>query len=168
MTMLALLAALLFQASPQTAAPGIASELRAGMHLVYGSAGQTQPPWVVESVQTAAPLKEGADCARVSIRRQPTPAPVDDARLCVEAGVVYALNPKTNAWQPQRPIGPNMSLVLPGANGGSVRYETGSAGQASIGPLRLQFVDTVVTTLDASGGWRTQQVFELTEVRFPQ
>ena len=121
------------------------------MQLVYGSQGQSQPPWIVEAVQAAAPLKEGADCARVSIRRQPTPAPPDDARLCVEAGVLHALDPKTNDWQPQRPIGPNMSLVLARASGGSVRYETGSTAQATIGSLRLHVVETVVTTLDASG-----------------
>ena len=197
--MLALLAALLLQASTQTQAPRIGADLRTGMQLVYGSEGQTQPPWVVESVQAGAPLKDGADCARVSIRRAPAPATADDARLCVEAGVVHAFNAKTNAWQPQRPIGPNMKLVLPRADGGSVRYETGAAGQATVGPLRLQVVDTVVTTLDASGvvvrrlreryavslttalggtfevpdagtasGWRTQQVFELKEVRLPQ
>ncbi len=150
MTLLALLAALL-QASPPSPAPRIASDLRVGMQLVYGSQGQSQPPWIVEAVQAAAPLKVGADCARVSIRRQPAPAPPDDARLCVEAGVLHAMDPKTNNWQPQRPIGPNMSLVLARGNAGSVRYETGSTAQATIGSLRLHVVETVVTTLDASG-----------------
>ena len=138
------------------------------MQFVYGSDTGLQPLWLVEAVEAAAPLKGAADCARVSIRRQPAVAP-SEVRLCVEAG------------------------------SGSVRYETGAESQTTVGSLNVQVVDTVVTTLDASGapvrrlrelyavslttalggtfevpdpaapgGWRTQQVFELKEVRLPQ
>jgi hypothetical protein len=194
--MLGLLAAVLFQALPLPATPRIASDLRAGMQLVYSSGDQLQAPWVVEAVDAPAPLKPGADCARVSIRRQPS-APAAETRLCVEGGMVHGFDAAKNTWVAQRPVGPNMRLEIPGTTG-SVRYETGAVADAVVGALRLRAVETTVSTLDASGaiirrlreryavslttavggtfevpdaaapgGWRPQQVFELREIRLP-
>ena len=49
----------------------LAADLRPGMELIYASAGRDQAPWVVEVLERGLPLKDGADCARLGIRRQP-------------------------------------------------------------------------------------------------
>jgi hypothetical protein len=131
--------------------PRLASDLRLGMRLVYASEGRDRPAWVVELVETGAPLKEGADCARVKIRRQAGEAAVPEERLCIENGMLYAWNAREGSWLAQRPVGPHMELTIPRANGDSVRYVTGDMEEHVIGQHRFRVVGTVMTTTDAAG-----------------
>ena len=55
------------------------------MELIYASAGRDQAPWVVEVLERGLPLKDGADCARLGIRRQPGRTEADESRLCLDA-----------------------------------------------------------------------------------
>ena len=173
----------------------LASDLRPGMQLVYGSEGRDQAPWVVEQIEPAAPLKDGADCARLRIRRQPH-QPGAEERLCVEGDTLYAWHAERSAWLPQRPVGPHMTLTLPRANGDTVRYATGDITDQTIARFHLRVVETTVTTSDAAGqpkrrlteryaitlgtatggrfevpdpatpgAWRTEQIFELRDIR---
>jgi hypothetical protein len=172
-------------------------DLRAGMLLVYSSDGNAQPPWAVESVVAGAPLKPGADCARVRIRRQPAQIP-EESRLCVETGMLHGWDATRNAWLPQRPVGPGMELTINRPNGDVIRYVTGNEREETVGAIRLRVLETTVITSDSAGrplrrlreryaltlttatggrfevpdpnapdGWRTQQAFELTEIRLP-
>jgi hypothetical protein len=190
------LALLLAPLALAAGAPRLASNLRPGMQLVYASEGRDQPPWVVELVEAGAPLKEGADCARVKIRRQANEAAVPEERLCIEHDMLYVWNAKEGSWLAQRPVGPHMELTIPRANGDSVRYVTGDVEEHAIGQHRLRVVGTVVTTTNAAGqpkrrltegyavglgtaiggrfevpdpqtpgAWRTEQLFELREIR---
>ena len=180
-------------AAPQN----LAADLRAGMTLQYTSDGRDQPPWSIESVETAVPLNSSADCARVGIRRQPDGA-VDESRLCVEGGMVVAWDDKQRAFVPQRPAGPGLQLTQRRANGDTVTYATGATHEEIVSGVRLQVIETTVTTANASGqnirrlreryaitlttatggvfevpdpaaasGWRAQQVFELRDIRQP-
>ena len=150
--MMLALFALILQVVVPVAAPKIASDLRAGMLLVYASEGRDQPPWSVDQVDAGLALKDRADCARVRIRRQPPPAPdPEEVRLCVENGVQSGWNAAQSAWLPQRPIGPDMTLDLPRPSGEVVRYATGKVTVEVIGTRRIQVVETTVTTVDASG-----------------
>jgi len=120
------------------------------MVLIYASEGQDQPPWSIDLVEAGVLLKDNADCARTRLRRRPG-GPLEDSRLCVEHNVLYSWDPDRSAWLPQRPVGAGMALVLPRANGGTVRYVTGSMNTEVIGGRRLQVLETTVTTMDASG-----------------
>lgn len=193
--MIAIVVALFFSAVIPAETPKLASDLRAGMVLVYASGGQDQPAWSIDLVEAGAPLKDHADCARTRLNRRPG-GPMEENRLCVEHDMLYAWNEDRVAWLPQRPVGPGMELALPRADGGSVRYVTGSTSVEVIGGLRLQVLETTVTTMDASGravrrlreryaitlatatggrfevpdpddpnAWRLQQNFELREIR---
>lgn len=139
---------LLFQADAP-ASPG--SALRPGMTLVYESEGKPQPPWTVVAVTVDAPLKDGAACAIVQIRRGPAPADPPEVRLCLEGGVLLQWSDAQKLWQPQRPVAAGRKLTLPRSNGEAVVYETGMASQATISGVLVPVVLTTVTTLDASG-----------------
>jgi hypothetical protein len=191
-----IIAALAVQVIIPADMPTLASDLRQDMTLVYASGGQDQPAWLIVSVEVGAALKEHADCARLRIRRRPDEVEPADSRLCVERQILYGWDADRAAWLPQRPVGPNMDLTIPRANGRSEHYVTGSIGVDVIGARRLRVVDTTLTTMDAEGKavrrlreryalslatatggrfetpdperpgqWRTQQIFELREIR---
>jgi len=129
----------------------LAADLRPGMELIYASAGRDQAPWVVEVLERGLPLKDGADCARLGIRRQPGRTEADESRLCLGGSTLYAWDATARGWVPQRPVGPHMQLTLPRPNGDQVRYETGAVAEELIGALRIAVVATTVTTVDSSG-----------------
>jgi len=141
----AVLCAHAHQAEP----PG--SALANGMQLVYASGGADQPPWVVLSIERPAALGGRADCARIALRMAPPPASPDLRAWCVRDGVLSAFVDSTSTFRPLRPVGPRMSLDLPRAAGGLVRYETGDIEQATIGTFTFDVVPTTVTTIDADG-----------------
>jgi hypothetical protein len=176
--------------------PGIGSDLRAGMQLVYAADGRDQPAWTVDAVDRAAGLKENADCARVRIRRQAGQTEAPEERLCVERDTLHAWNAARSEWVAQRPVGEGMELSLARPNGDTVRYVTGAVSEEAIGSRRLRVLATTVTTIDSAGqpkrrlteryavtlttatggrfevpdassptGWRTEQAFELREIR---
>ena len=62
----------------------LAADLRSGMQLVYSSNGGDQAPWSIDAVETGLKLKGDADCASVSIRRQPDQLKGDESRLCLD------------------------------------------------------------------------------------
>ena len=142
---IAVLAALIGPVGPPVDTPRLAADLRAGMLLVYSSDGRAQAPWSVESVEAGAPLKPDADCARVRIRRQPTQTP-EEARLCVDQGMLHSWDGIRNAWVAQRPVGPGMELTINRPNGDVVRYVTANAAEDVIGAFRIRVVETTVTT----------------------
>ena len=136
----------LLQAAAATP-PG--SALRPGMALVYESEGKAQPAWMVIAVIANAPLKDGAACAVVQIRRSPAAAP--EVRLCIESGILLQWNDADKAWQAQRPVSGGRTLTLPRPNGETIVYETGEPSQVTIGDRVLPVIPTTVTTMDASG-----------------
>ena len=95
------------------------------------------------------PLKGGADCAIVQIRRGPAAAP--EVRLCVEGGILLQWSDAQKAWQPQRPVSAGRTLTLPRPNGETVVYETGESSSARVGDMEVPVILTTVTTMDASG-----------------
>ena len=130
--------------------PPPGSALRPGMALVYESDGKPQPPWAVLAVTVDAPLKDGAVCTIVQIRRAPA-SPAPEARLCVEGGTLLQWSDTQKVWQQQRPVAPGRTLTLKRPNGETVVYETGMASQVTVGAAIVPVVSTTVTTLDASG-----------------
>ena len=147
--MIGLLRAALIPAMLLAGDSRLASELRPGMQLVYASEGRDQVPWVVELTEPGAALKR-----RRRLRPLENP-PIDQAaaeeRLYVERDVLYAWSERSNDWVPQRPLGPHMELMLPRANGDTVRYATGEVSEQLIGRLLLKVIETIVTTTDAAG-----------------
>jgi hypothetical protein len=144
-----LLATLSSMVQPAPSAPG--SALRPGMSLVYQSDGKAQPPWTVEAVTIAAPLKEGASCSIVRLRRAPGPPEPADVRYCSEGGMLLVWSATQNAWTPQRPVSPGLTLTQPRPNGEVVAYVTGTVSDVSIGGITVSVIETTVTTQDATG-----------------
>jgi hypothetical protein len=103
----------------------LATDLRPGMELVYASNGVDQAPWSIDVVETGLRLKDGADCARVSIRRQAGQRQGDESRLCLDRSMLYGWDAAKSDWVAQRPVGPAMELTISRPNGDTVRYETG-------------------------------------------
>jgi len=132
-------------------AAGLASRLVPGTQLFYVSDGRAQPPWVVDSVQTGQPLKPGADCASLTLRRRPEDPKPERSRLCLASDTLYRWEKAAGAWVVFRPVGPDMAVTLVKANGDSVHYETGALGEDMVSGNAIGVVSTTVTTVDASG-----------------
>ena len=133
------------------AGPQPASQLQPGMVLIYESNGVAQPPWTVDSLRLGAPLLPGAECAVVHLRRRPDLDQAEETRLCVARDTLYRGEAGSGRWTISRPVGPGMVWVTGGANGDSVRYETGSAARETISGLSIPVVHTTVTTTDSLG-----------------
>jgi hypothetical protein len=133
----------------QTGPPG--SGLVNGTQLVYASGGTEQPPWVVESIERPATIGGQADCARIRLRMAPPPAAPEVRAWCLRDGVLSAFVDSTSTFRPLRPVGPGMTLDLPRAAGGLVRYETGDRERETIGTRTIDVIPTSVTTVDADG-----------------
>ena len=129
----------------------LASGLIDGMQLIYASDGRVQPPWVVDSVRTAQPLRPASQCAMVALRRRPSDPRPDRSKLCLAADTLYRWEAARNAWDPFRPVGPDMTLTLVRANGDTVRYETGALGEDMVSGQAVTVVSTTVTTVDRQG-----------------
>jgi hypothetical protein len=129
----------------------VASLLDEGMQLVYVSDGRTQAPWTVDSVRVGLPLRDGSDCATLSLRRGPQDPRPERSRLCLAADTLYRWDSKRNGWSVFRPVGPDMNLTVVRPNGDSVHYATGPLGEDVVSGTAVQVVSTTVTTVDAQG-----------------
>ena len=196
-----LVAALLVAAMPAAGllgarvTPRLASGLQAGMHLLYESEGEQQPPWIIDSVGRAT-LREGSECVVVHLRRRPDQSSPDEHRLCLAHDTLYRWEDKRADWSVMRPVGPRMSWTTRQGDGDVVRYETGETAEERISGRAIPVVRTTVTTSDstgrprrrlreryalslttatggtfeiadsgAAGEWRAQRSFELREIR---
>jgi len=128
-----------------------AADLRPGMQLVYSSNGADQPAWSVDSVDVDLTAMPNARCARFLLRRRPDQSRADESRLCVAGDTLYGWSARREAWVPQRPVGPGMSLTTRSPSGDTVRYSTGTKAQETISGYRLTLVETTVTTVDSLG-----------------
>ena len=135
----------------QESATPIGGDLRAGMELVYASNGRPQPPWSIDSALTGLVLDEYRGCARILLRRRPSPAPAEETRHCISGDTLFAWNAPDSAWRPQRPIRPGMSMSFSRTGGDTVRYETVQAGEEIISGRRIRVVETRITTVDSLG-----------------
>jgi hypothetical protein len=152
MKIIPLLAVPLALAAAPQAPVKVATQLSAGMQLVYVSDGRTQSPWVVDSVQVGQQLRPGADCASLQISRRPSDPRPDRSKLCLAGDTLYRWS--HSAWEVFRPVGPDMDLTLLKSNGDSVRYETEALGEDMISGTAVQVVSTTVTTVDGRGNPR--------------
>ena len=130
---------------------GLASRLTPGTQLFYVSDGREQPPWIVDSVQIGQPLKPGAECASLSLRRKPDDPKPERSRLCLASDTLYRWEKATGAWVISRPVGPDMAVTLVKTNGDSVRFETGARGEDMVSGNAIGVVSTTATTVDATG-----------------
>ena len=138
-------------AARQSAGDALASALRPGLRLVYASGATEQPAWTVDSVTHGVAVAQRQGCARIVLRTRPE-QPAPEVRLVCRGGdTLFAWNAAAGALRVQRPVGAGMSIALPQSNGGTVRYETGGAGDATVSGRPFRFVHTTVTTHDASG-----------------
>jgi hypothetical protein len=131
------------------AGPQPATQLEAGMLLVYESNGAAQPPWTVDSVHLGAPLLPGAECAVVHLRRRADRS--EENRHCVARDTLYRSDAAGGPWTISRPVGPGMVWSARQANGDSVRYETGTNATETVSGLAIPVVHTTVTTTDSLG-----------------
>ena len=138
-------------ATRQSGGDVLASGLRAGLRLVYASGATEQPAWTVDSVTHGVAVAQRQGCARIVLRTRPE-QPVPEVRLVCRGGdTLFAWNAAAGELRVQRPVGAAMSIALPQANGGTVRYETGDVGEATVSGRQFRFVHTTVTTHDATG-----------------
>ncbi len=131
--------------------PRLASGLEAGMHLLYESEGEQQPPWSIDSVSLGATLRKGSECAVVHLRRRPEQSPAEESRLCLANDTLYRWDATRDDWAITRPVGPGMSWTSRQPSGDVVRYETGEAAEEKISGRAIPVVHTTVTTLDSTG-----------------
>ena len=178
-------------------APAPGADLRQGMVLIYASDGRDQPPWSIDFVEAGASLKANADCSRLRIRRQPAETAqesrlcVENGMLLawdsdrdswlpqrpVGSGMALTLT-RPNGDVVRYQTGAASEEVI-----GSFRLQvvettattTDSAGRP-LRRLRERYALTLATATggrfevpdpDVPGAWRTQQVFELREIRIP-
>ena len=184
----ALVSILAFTSSRQD---DLASGLRDGMLLIYGSNGKDGPPTVVDSVRPER-VQPGATCAALYMAARPDQPAQAAAHYCARGDTLFLRDIATGAWVAQRPIGPRMTIDFTRPNGNRVRYSTDTTSRATIGDRSFVVIHTVVLTMDstgrplrrlteryapalvtavggrfetadssASGGWRETQVFEL-------
>jgi len=132
-------------------AAGLASRLDPGTQLFYVSDGRPQPPWIVDSVRTGQPLRPGAECASLTLRRRPADPKPERSRLCLASDTLYRWEAAAGAWVVSRPVGPDMAVTLVKPNGDSVHYETGALGEDLVSGNAIGVVSTTVTTVDAGG-----------------
>ena len=129
----------------------LASQLEAGMQLLYESEGERQPPWSIDSVTLGAPWRERSECAVVHVRRRPDQGPAEENRLCLANDTLYGWDTKASDWIVLRPVGPRMSWTSGPAGGAVVRYETGEAAAETISGRVIPTLQTTVTTADSTG-----------------
>jgi hypothetical protein len=132
-------------------ADALAAGLTSGLRLVYASGGSEQPAWTVDSVTHGVVVGARQGCARIVLRTRPNQPTPELRLLCRGGDTLFAWNAAAAELRVQRPIGAGMSVAIPQANGGSVRYVTGDAGRAEVSGRGIGFVHTTVTTHDASG-----------------
>jgi hypothetical protein len=145
--------------APQGTTPLPGSLLAAGATLTYGSGGQEQAPWTIDSVYRDVSLGGRSGCTRIVLRMRPE-QPTPTARTACRGGdTLFAWNATTNAWRAERPLGSGMSLHVPQASGASLDYTTAGIGDTTISGHRIAFVRTTILTTDAQG----RQVRRLTE-----
>jgi hypothetical protein len=138
-------------AAARSEAHTLASALRPGLRLVYASGATEQPPWTVDSVTHGVTVANRHGCARIVLRTRPD-QPAPEVRLVCRGGdTLFAWSAAAGELRVQRPVGAGMSIALSQANGGTVRYETGDSGEATISGRPFRFVHTTVTTHDATG-----------------
>ena len=146
-----LVAGLLLFANLQTGAVRLGGDLTQGLRLVYASNGQEQPAWVVDSVTSRLALLPQGDCARFYLRRRPDQAMAEENRVCVVRDTLFGWDARRAGWQPRRPVGPGMTLVLPQANGDTVTFTTGTPSEEAISERNLVVIPTTVLTVDSLG-----------------
>lgn len=140
-------------ASPaqSSAADAPAVGLSPGLRLIYASGDSEQPAWTVDSVTHGVVVGTRQGCARVMLRTRPNQPTPEVRLLCRGGDTLFAWNASAAELRMQRPIGARMSIAIPQADGGSVRYVTGDAGRAEVSGRSFGVVHTTVTTHDASG-----------------
>lgn len=124
--------------------------LKPGTELVYAANGVVTPAWRVDSVAYDLIIEGRRGCTRV--RFAPGgPRPEADERLtCAGGDTLFAWNPASQSWQASRPIASNRTLDVPG-RGRVSRYVTGAMRVEDIGQVRLEVIETTVTTFDSTG-----------------
>lgn len=148
MRLVLLLAVAALSQSPD---PRPGESLRDGQQLVYRANGADQPPWHVDSVRPEPAPPAAGECVRVFLRRNPDQTRADDTRLCRVRDTLVAWVAARNAWVPQRPVGPRMTLVLPRPNGDTVTYTTGERSTETISGRTIVVIATTVLTVDSLG-----------------
>ena len=138
-------------AASQAQPPRLGAALRAGMTLTYTSDGPAQPPWTIDSVTHGVSGPPGAECAAVSIRRDPAAAPTPAERYCLAQDTLYRWSDRTSRWEISRPVGPSMHWSTTRGNGDTVHYVTAAISREVIGSVSFDVVHTTVTTVDSLG-----------------
>ncbi len=129
----------------------LASQLGEGMQLIYESDGRSQRPLTVDSLAVGRPLRPGADCATLSLRKGPTDPKPERSRLCLAADTLYRWDAGRGSWSVFRPVGPDMELTIVRPNGDSVHYANGALGEDMISGTAIPVVSTTATTVDSRG-----------------
>lgn len=136
---------------PQRTTPLPGSLLAAGATLTYGSGGQEQAPWTIDSVHRDVSLGGRSGCTRIVLRTRPgQPAP-SVRTACRGGDTLFAWNAATNAWRAERPLGAGMSLRVPQPSGAALEYTTAAVGDTTISGHRIAFVHTTILTTDPQG-----------------
>lgn len=138
----------------QTAAPEsrpLAGLLRDVTTLTYASDGALQPPWRVRHDGVLRRDISGTSyCVRFVMQRGATASPADSSRLCVAGDTIFTVE-SSGAVLATRPIGPDMTLVVPTRPRGTAHYQTLSAATDTISGIAIPIVLTTVTTRDSLG-----------------
>jgi hypothetical protein len=182
----------------QVARAQVAADLRPGMQLIYAADGRDQAPWEIDAVDAGLPLKGDADCARVRLRRQPGRAPTEDRLCVENGTLYSwdatqsawlpqrPVGPRMNlvldrpngetvryetSEAAEEIVGPLRLRVI--ATTVTTMDATGKARRR----LRERYAVGLATATGgifevpdpgAATGWRTEQAFELREIRFAQ
>lgn len=125
--------------------------LRPGVRLVYGSGGQEQPPWTIDSVHRDVALGGRTGCARVFLRMRPDQASAPPRTMCRGGDTLYSWNATANEWRADRPLGAGMQLAVRQASGSTLEYVTSERGDTTISGRSWPFVRTTVITRDPQG-----------------
>ena len=136
-------------AAPEPETPGEA--LGPGARLVYSGSGREQPAWTIESVEHDFSLGGRDGCARIALRTRPDAGSREVRTLCRGGDTLFSWESTTRQWRALRPVGPGMTLDVPGTGGATLRFTTGERGVARLGGQSFPFVHTTVLTTDAQG-----------------
>ena len=187
--------ALLILSAATAGAQSPASQLVAGMELVYASRDGEITPWIVEARRDTA--VSGARCSIVSIRTNPS-EPTERRFTCLSNDSLLVVDPATLNLRLLRPVGSRMRAEVRG-RATVATYETATPHADTISGVVLHVVPTTVTTRDTTGrllrrlrerfavslgtavdgvfevpdssragGWRVEREFELVRIVRPQ